>query len=155
VLDLSNNALDDEAAESIARIIRRDQQLCEINLSRNPLRARGLEDIAQAMRNNISLRKVPVDHHDKEALMVQAKRIDDECARNERIGKLLSNWEKPKLEGVANDVPTDVVHLLGQALIVWDQKLGPSAVSVEATRLRHAMLLLSLEKLVVAQPWEQ
>jgi hypothetical protein len=129
--------------------------LREIGLSGNPLGERGLEDIAQAMRNNITLRKVTVDHHDEEAQMVQAKRIDDECARNARIGELFSHWEKPKLEGLTNAVPTDVVHLLGKALIVWDQKLGASAVSVEATRLRLAMLLLSLEKLKVAKPWEQ
>lgn len=155
VLDLSNNAFDDEAAGDIARLIRRDQHLSEIRLSRTRLGAAGLEEIAQAMHNNISLLEVTLDHHVEEAQASQAKRINEERARNARIGELRSRWNKPELEGASATVPTDVVHPLGDALILQDQKFGSTAVTAEATRLRLAMLLLSLKERKVAQPWEQ
>lgn len=155
VLDLSGNGLSDEAATGIARLIRRDTRLHEIWLSNNSFTAKGLREIAQAMRDNISLIKLEIGSGAANAQPALARRINDACARNATLSGLLAQWEKADLEGAKYAVPTDVVHPLGQALIFQDQKIGATAVSVEATRLRLATLLLSLEELEVARPWEQ
>jgi TPR repeat protein len=158
VLDLSGNALDDEAARDIARLIRRDTRLREIRLSGNPLGASGLQEIAEAMRNNLSLMKVPVTHEPLGEDGAQAKRIDEECARNLRLGNLFAHWKKVGVEDTTYFIPAELVRLLGETLIVQDQKSGATGQAVEATQLRLAMLRLSMQELAkpdAALAWKQ
>lgn len=151
VLDLVDNAIDDEGANDIARLIRRDTRLRELRLSGNRLGPRGLEEIARAVGANFRLEKVMLDDDADANRSAIARRIEDECGRNLRLQGLLAQWEKAAVEGGVYAIPSELVRLLGEAVIVQDQKFGAAQAGADETRLRLAMLLLSLQELARLQ----
>jgi hypothetical protein len=120
--------------------------LREIRLTGDPIGAEGVEAIAQAMRANISLERLVLGDVPEGSRTANARRIQEECARNIRLNRLLAQWEEAAAEGGDYAIPSELARLLGEALIVQDQKFGAAAGSEEETRMRLAMQLLSLQE---------
>jgi len=95
-LDLSNNALNDQAAMNIAKLVAENRTLESLNLSGNPIGVRGVRALAKALQSNLVLKALILDEDGA-----------TESARADITGALASHANIAALEKAVKDNPVE------------------------------------------------
>jgi hypothetical protein len=145
-LDLSENAIDDDAAAHLAQLIIENRTLEVLDLRSNPIGEKGAELLALALRSNPILKELHLD------LSGGTEAVRAEIARslesNKNIAVLMGEVEaKPPKASAA--LPLELIALVEQATIVAHQKAGDANHTREQTReLLNEMGLVFANKVI-------
>jgi hypothetical protein len=145
-LNLSGNAIDDDAATHLAQLITKNRTLEVLDLRSNPIGEKGAELLALALRSNPILKELHLD------LSGGTEAVRAEIARslesNKNIAVLMGEVEaKPPKASAA--LPLELIALVEQATIVAHQKAGDANHTREQTReLLNEMGLVFANKVI-------
>jgi len=145
-LDLSDNAINDDAAVNLARLISENQTLEVLNLRSNPIGQIGAAALAQALRFNQTLKELHLDLTD--ASQLARDDIAHALDSNKNIAVLMKEVkDNPPKASAA--LPLELIALVEQATIVAHQKAGDANHTQEQTReLLNEMGLVFANKVI-------